>query len=251
MIKLFKVSFFWVVCVLPINLYAAVQLEVQNNNFKEIIWSNGSSLHVKSDNEPGYILVNTSQRQLFTINDNDRQVINLSDKIKQAPVIPEMEGVSIEYIRHGAGPIMQGLDTELYLLKVNGEICRSEYLTNIDTELVDVLSGLELMTEYRISTAFASMPAQLDLCFVAEHLSYQRYRKHGFPMKSENQFGKTEFELLSINRDIPSPSNKFALPEGYSVISYEEMMESSGIVPSNGSNEMHPPAISKEIFPHK
>ena len=248
--KLFKVIFCWIVCSLPINLYAAVQLEVRNNNIKETLWSDTNSLHVKNGDEPGYILVKTSQRQLFTINNNDRQIVNLSDKVRQAPNIPEMEGVSIEFVRHGAGPIMHGFDTELYLLKVNGEICRSEYLTNADSELISVLSGLELLTEYQINTTFASMPAQLDLCFVAEHLSYQRYRKHGFPVKSENQYGKTVFELISINRDIANPDNKFRLPEGYTVISYEEMMNSSGIVPDSTGNEMHPPAISKDIMSH-
>ncbi len=248
--KLVKVTFCWIVCILPINLYAAVQLEVKNNNVKETIWSDGNSLHVKSSDELGYILTKASNRQLFTVNTNEKQIINLSDKVEKAPIIPKMEGVFIEFVHHGAGPIMHGFNTKLYLLKVNGEICRSEYLINTDAELTNVLSGLELMTEYRINTTFGSMPAQLDLCFVAEHLTYKRHSKHGFPVKSENQYGKTEFELISINKDAANPTDNFMLPEGYTVISYEEMMNSSGIAPESNANEMHPPAVSKDLFLH-
>jgi len=227
---------------LTASLSAAVQLEVTNKGNKETIWSDGENLHIQAEGELGYLLLNPVKRQLFTINPSQKQIVNLSGKIKQSPKIPKMNDTIIDVVEHGAGPKMRGYETMLYLLKVNGEICRSEYLAKSVEELTNVIAGLELMTEYKIITTFGSLPAQLDLCFVAEHMSYKRFSKHGFPVKSNDQYEKTEFEMISINKFAKNPPNDFKLPEGFTVISYEDAMASTGMPPMVGTgHEMHPP----------
>ncbi|MDH3326291.1 MAG: hypothetical protein OEM38_06195, partial [Gammaproteobacteria bacterium] len=102
---------------LPLYSYAAVQIEVKNKSLTEIIWSDGNSLEIRIDQEPIYTLVNASQRHLYKINTKEKKILNLSDNVKQAPHIPDVEGISIDYVLHGAGPVILGFDTELYLLK--------------------------------------------------------------------------------------------------------------------------------------
>ncbi|MDH3326716.1 MAG: hypothetical protein OEM38_08365, partial [Gammaproteobacteria bacterium] len=178
-------------------------------------WSDGNSLEIRIDQEPIYTLVNASQRHLYKINTKEKKILNLSDNVKQAPHIPDVEGISIDYVLHGAGPVILGFDTELYLLKVNDDICRSEYLVKSDVELTNILPGLGLMMEYKINTTFRDLPEDLDLCFVANHLAYKRYGKYGFPIKSEDQFGKVQFELISIKKDAENPVGNFHLPDNY------------------------------------
>lgn len=244
--QLFRQMFFFMVCLVPINLLAAVQIEVENNNLKETIWSDGSKLHVKSSQEPAYILVNAEQRRLYTINHKEKQIINLSDEIKKPPVLPEIQDVKIDFFRHGPGPNILGFETELYLLKANGKICRTEYLSKAVAELTGAIAGLELMTEYRMSTTFGTLPNELELCFTADHLTYQRYRKGGFPLKSEDQFGKTMFEIISIKKDSNNPIDNFKLPERYTVMSYKEMMDSSELITVGAGTEMHPLPVSED-----
>ena len=240
----------WFVGITPVLSYAAVQLDIKTNNQNETFWSDGKHLHVQSGEDPAYILVYPDQRQLFTIDHAQKQVIDLSEKITQAPTMPPPEEYSIEYIHHGAGPKILGFDTEFYLLKVNGEVCMSEYLSKSLNKLSDVISSMELMTEYRINTTFGNLPPQLDLCFVAEHIAYQRYREHGFPLRTEDQFGKVQFELLKINEAADNPKENFKLPEGFTVITYEQMMESSNMIPLEPQGDMHPSEVIELMKKH-
>jgi len=194
------------------NLQAAVKIEITNDSNEETIWANDTELHVKNMSSPVYTLINTTQRKLYTVDLDQKVIIDLSEKIKEKLSISEVNDISIEFVHHGAGPVMLGFDTDLYLLKVNGEICRTEYLSQSAKELNVFIAGLELMTEYRISTTFSNLPSDLDLCFVADHLSFQRYSQYGFPMKSSDQYGKVTFELLSINTASSNPPGNFKVP---------------------------------------
>ena len=96
------------------------------------------------------------------------------------------------------------------------------------------------MTEYKIITTFGSLPAELDLCFVAEHMSYKRFGKYGFPIQSNDQYEKTEFEMISINRFASTAENYFKLPEGFSVIGYEAIKQTAGMVIPGTGYKIHP-----------
>jgi len=214
----------------------------------ETIWSNGTQLHMKSEKELGYILVKPSQRQLYTVNLMDKQLIDLSEKVAQAPDLPDIEKIEIEYFHHGSGPIILNYPTELYLLKVNGEVCLTEYLTTAEPELTAIVPSFELITEYKINSTFKSLPKDLDICFVANNITYKRYKSHGFPLKSNDQFGKTQFEVTSIDKNAENPINNFKFPENYIVLTYDQMMDAASNIVSDPSVEMHPEPITPESF---
>ena len=198
------------------NLFAAVKIDVNRSGVKESIWMEEGKLHIESGGGSTYTLIDSKQRQLHTVDNENKRISDLSGKVKQKLLLPAAEGISIEFVPHGAGPVMLGFETELYLLKVNGEICNTEYLSKA-AELTEIVAGMELLTEYKMASTFSSLPPELDLCFVADHLSYERYTKFGFPIKSNDQFGKVQFELLSVDKNTKKPLGSFKLPENYSI----------------------------------
>ena len=59
-----------------------------------------------------------------------------------------------------------------------------------------------------------------------------------------------QFELLSINETADNPQENFKLPEGFNVITYEQMMESSNMIPSEPQPDMHPPEVIELMKKH-
>jgi len=225
---------------LPFYTLADTKLIVKNGKLTETIWSDGQHLHVKSEKKLGYILAMPEKRQLYTVNLMDQQLIDLSNKVENKPKTPKMTELKIEYIHHGPGPNILGFKTELYFLEVNGEICHTEYLSKSSEPLMALIAGLELMTEYKINTSFGSLPKDLELCFVADNLFYKRFSQHGFPLKIEDQFGKATFEIIDIDLNASKPFNNYEFPEGFKVLTYNQMMESASNIVSDPDNEMHP-----------
>ena len=228
----------------PVYALADIKLTIKNDKLNETIWSNGQNLHVKSEKELGYILVKPEKRELYTINLMDQQLIDLSNKVKDKPKIPRNIDLKIEYNHRGPGPTMLGLKTDLFSLEVNGKICQTEYFVSSSEALTALTAGMELMTEYKINTSFDALSKELELCFVADNLNYDRYSKHGFPIKIEDQYGKTLFEVIDIDVNASQPFNNYKFPEGFLVLTYNQMMEAASNMVFDTANEMHPEPIN-------
>lgn len=203
---------------------------------------------MKSERELGYILVKPMLRQLYTINLIDKQLIDLSKKVRQAPALPEVSEINIDYTYQGPGPKLLGYQTETYQLKANDTICLTEYLTTSEPELSNLLPSLDLMTEYKISTSFSTLPRELDICFVANNITYKRHTTHGFPLKSIDQIDKTQFEVIHIDKKAKGPINNFGFPENYTVLTYDQMMNSATNFVTDSVSEMHPEPIAQDLY---
>jgi len=201
----------------PSLSHASVLVSVNQNGENKSIWIGEDKVSIKTEKKSSYTLVDSKQRTLLSINKNKKQITDSSQKIAVKPTLPEIKTLDIQYIHHGKGPIIAGLETEFYLLKVNDEICQSEYLSKLP-EFEAGTTALMLMTEYRINTTFKSLPNELSLCFVADNLKYMRYKNNGFPVKLEDQFGKTIFEVTSFDLHSNTPKNQFELPTDFNLI---------------------------------
>lgn len=212
------------VVVLESFAYGATVIESRDGAGEiQRIWIEGAKMRVESAAEPGYMLIDAPNKKMYVIDPVEKQVMDMSGILQQKSS-PGTVTHAITLQSRGRGPVIAGYATDHYQVMVNGKKCTDEYLSLQalrEVESTDMFAALSHLGEMGMPAGAMGM---MDPCDTADVALQETYGTYGFPLRIVNRDGALDTEVLRIQKNVPLPPGGFALPAGYPVKSFDEMM---------------------------
>lgn len=180
-----------------------------------------------------YMLINLKEKQAYQVDVKEKRMIKMNIIGKPPQLPPDMppppraRQVQAELVKKGEGPKIAGYSTINYQVKANGKVCSENYFSSAATEIAHLKEFLDAMYHMSNSRKIKGMP--VHPCQQAHDEQEAESMKLGIPMKSVIKGGrqgdKVRYEITHIETDVKVSPETFTLPQGYEVVTEEEMME--------------------------
>jgi hypothetical protein len=210
----------------PGSVSAVTLIEQADGESTTLMYVDGAKLRTEDGGGEGYGLMDLEKRTMYLVNPREGTAFDMSSTMWKATASADSNAVPVDakLEKMGSGPEIAGYATEHYALFANGSKCQDLYLSR---KAFDDSGFAEQWDS--ISTAWQEMDLDRnDACDAAE-VEALDYRKHGWPLRTvhrdsmhEGQFEET----IRIEQGAAMPPGGFALPTGYTVVSFQEMMGS-------------------------
>lgn len=165
-----------------------------------------------------YMLFDLEKEEKLAVNPGRQMALEMPTEGDQ---IPEAD---YDLKDQGSGPEILGYATTHYVLEAGGEHCSDLYTSKEaladggGAELVQVMQGL--------AASSRRGGQNLSACDKANQALAGRMEELGFILRAKSSDG--EQEVVQLDTGVDVPDGTFAVPEGFTQKSYQEMMESMG-----------------------
>jgi hypothetical protein len=205
--------------------------------------------HIRIDTgDNSFLLIDTAKNRIYAVDNKDKRIIDISSvyttKSKDSG---QEKKYAIQLTKQGKGPVIAGYETEQYKLVVNGKYCSEEFLSLEAARLKDIQQFIKATASLSEQSPMdMDIPESVDPCEQAEMDLETYYQKYGVPMRSINTQGKVEHEVTKLTANTPFPPDTFKLPQGYEVVTMEEMEKQM----RKAMEQMMPPEGMPDKAPH-
>ena len=218
--------FIGLACLLGVScVSAATLIEQRDQESTTIMYVDGVQMRVQAPADQSYVLMNLGEKTYFVVNPDEKMVMDMTETVwslQNSKSKDDKAKVNASLDKAGAGPTIAGYETEHFILKANGRYCQDLFVSR---EAFDD-SGLdEVWAEYGQNMKEMGVDSD-DACDIAEIKVFDP-GKHGWPLKTMYKKGEHagQFEeVLRIEQGVDLPAGGFVVPDGYRVVSMQEMM---------------------------
>jgi hypothetical protein len=201
------------------------------------MWLEGHKMRVEVNAQPSYILMDTKNRKLYTVNTKEREAMDMSSIIgKNKGKKTQTTGQKASLVKKGKGPTIAGYSTVHYELLLGSHKCSDEYLSR--KALADIATPEVFDALSQMSAATPMATEMMDPCDAASITLSSSYKRLGYPLRTLGADGKLEMEVKRIVKNAPAPPGGFTIPKGYKVTNFEQVMQRD--MPQNMPEGMDP-----------
>ncbi len=208
-------------------LQAAVLVEIKAVDGVSRIFREGAQVRMEMGGERGYMIVNTDKQTMHVVMPEQRQVMDMSDMLRNTPAGAGGGAVDVTFDKQGSGPKIAGYKTTRYLYSASGSKCGTLFTSRDamkDTGLDEMFSIMERMAA-QSQAMMAAFNKDLDPCEQASQELSANLDRLGAPMRVLDASGKPLSEVIRIDRKAKLPVNAFVIPAGYQVNNPQQMMQ--------------------------
>ena len=213
---LFMLSF------LASNVFSATIVDMQDQNGgKSQFFSEGSMGRLNTADGQSFILVDYKNEDVKYVLPQQKQVIDMTKQLALVDSTsqgPRSGALTLE--NQGEGPTIAGYETTQYDLRLNDQDCGTVFTSKKALEdsgleqLFNVMRKLALQQ----AQALAAVSSQLPPCQLGKLNSMEQVLAAGVPMRTQDETGRIESEVLKVERDASLPPDIFNFPAEYKVI---------------------------------
>jgi hypothetical protein len=221
---------------------AAVVIETTTSNpqgtqkQKVIIDDKNARIEANADAQQ-FMLVSFSDKKSYMINIKQKQALDMTppaappaDFLKhlqqqQPQNIPDAK---VELVKKGDGPEIAGYPTAHYQIIANGNVCSNEFIADKalqNSQIKAFADYMQSMKDERKKAMGNFMPKSPDPCIQASEKLGDQVMKLGLSMRSTDHENNVRQEVLSIKTDEIVDASQFKLPEGFEIMTPQQMLQ--------------------------
>ena len=200
-----------------------LKIKTEDGNLSEIM-SNGNKTRMSMAPEPGYVLIDHTNQNMYMVIPEEKTIMNMSAGSTNTG---EPVKVDIKLSEMGNGPKIAGYKTKKYSLKADGQDCGIIYgskkaLKNKDIN--NTFNAINKMIDNQ-SQLMGAASHMMDACERAEMNLAAQAKITGLPLRTEDNRGALTNEIVSINTKANFSADTFNLPSDYTMTSMAEEMQ--------------------------
>lgn len=189
-----------------------------------VIKIDGSRARVEGGDDSGYMLVHMKEHKVYSVNSDARMVLDVSTAPPASQANPNDTGPSPTVTKVGPGPTIAGYPTIQYRVKVGDVSCFDDYLAPKALQNPEIRDFLQAMADWT-ARLHGGGTTDEDECDAVADAMNERYPTLGIPMRTVDPAGTVIHEITRIEKDTTFPSSIFELPEGYPVMTQDELLK--------------------------
>ena len=228
--KINTFAFIVLLLLLPIlTLNAATIIEVDNEDGKSRIYSDGLKGRMEMDGNAGFVIVDTKKNSLFFVMPEKQIILDMSNSLETSSdnENTDQQNNSVELKKVGRGPRIEGYRTAKYEYLTNESPCGTVFLSKKalkDLEMKEMFSVFRKISK-RAKEFSQRINIDADPCETAYLQLSDEIVKKGIPMRTEDQDGTVTSLVTKIERNAELPLDIFSIPENYKVVKPGQMMQ--------------------------
>ena len=189
------------------------------------IMSDGKNTRISMSPEPGYILINHSNKTMFLVIPEGKRIM---DMISGMPAQQESKPlkVDIKIKQLSKGPEIAGYSTIKYSLKADGQNCGTIYGSKKalkNENLKNIYNSINQMMENQ-SRMMGGVFEMMDACERADMDPTSQTKVTGLPLRSVDKNGVLTSEIISIDTHAKLSADTFVMPSDYTVTTMADEM---------------------------
>ncbi len=208
------------------------------------MWIDGQQMRIQHSSEPGYMLMHLTERRLYMVDPDERQVLDMSEALAAHRGGRQSAELDVAFVKRGEGPMIAGYETSHYEMTVNGQKCSDEYLSRRALSDIAAMDAFDALANMAPDGPMGM--AQMDPCDAADFQLTDIYQQHGFPLRVVRADGTLETEVTRVTKNAPVPVGGFSLPAEFRVIGFGQMMREA--MPKGGMPEGVDPAQMERMM---
>jgi len=186
-------------------------------------------------------MINTKQKQALDMTPPSAPPADFLKHLQQQPPqnIPDAK---VELVKKGDGPEIAGYPTTHYQIIANDNVCSNEFIADKalqNPQIKAFADYMQSMKENRKKAMGDFMPKSPEPCIQASEKLGDQVMKLGLSMRSTDHENKIRQEVLSIKTDEKVDPEQFKLPEGFEIMTPQQMFQKAI---QQGMQGMQPPA---------
>jgi len=211
---------------------AATQVERRNIEAKiETIIIDGSMVRLNTDDPNNYSVIDMDKGKMYIVDASKRQIVNM-DIMGKPPEIPRrnfraQNSIQAKLIKKRSNRLIAGYSTTKYVLKVDGRTCSKYYFSKQVDKITDFKRYIDAMFNMENSRKVQGMP--MPPCIRGHNKLKKQMEALGISMKMQIIMGsmgsRVLHEIVSVKTNVTVPANSFNLPNGYRMISEQQMRQ--------------------------
>lgn len=188
---------------------------------------------IDSGSPDGYMLMDLASGKSYTVNHLEGVVIDLESAVATSEhitnAVKDRMMPTVELVKQGDGPLINGYPTVHYRVTINGSIdCSDEYLSLRAVEnpvIKRFVAAMAKGSDGAENIIMASLFGDQQMCEAAADIIDDEYAEKGLPMRSVDQQGMVIHEITSITTAVALTNEEMTIPAGYDLLSREQMRE--------------------------
>ncbi len=188
---------------------------------------------IELSNQQGYLLLDMAQPAILAVNDDDKQVVNLTSPAPEpsahaAQAISNLEKPTVSMKRIGPGPVISGYETTRYQVYVNDTLCYEEFLAEepLHNELImRFIKTMAKASRQDNNDKLLMAIDKMNLCNAADNLVDDQYPTLGLPMRTVNLDHKVTHEIIKIDTKVDYAHDQFLPPADYIHLSRSQLRD--------------------------
>lgn len=235
---------------------AAVVIETTTSNpqgsqkQKVIIDDKNARIEANADAQQ-FMLVSFGDKKSYMINIKQKQALDMTppsappaDFLKhlQQQQPQNVPDAKVELVKKGDGPEIAGYPTTHYQIIANGNVCSNEFIAEKalqNPQIKAFADYMQSMKEDRKKAMGDFIPKSPEPCIQASEKLGDQVMKLGLSMRSTDHENNVRQEVLSIKTDEKIDPSQFKLPEGFEIMTPQQMFQKAM---QQGMQGMQPPA---------
>lgn len=176
-------------------------------------WARMDGLEEKGE----YILGNLTNGVMYVVMPSEKKILELKSNGKSSK---KSSDINAQFKKVAKGPDIAGYATDEYELVANGQKCGKTWISKKAGEIKDVKKLLAVMDQFDPEAMMPEgmggmMQGQMNPCDRAQLMTQLHVAKLGMPMKSVDESGRVEQEVVGIDKNAKLDASLFELPAGY------------------------------------
>lgn len=164
-----------------------------------------------------YILGNLASGVMYVVMPGERKILELKSNGKSKS---SSASIDAQFKKVAKGPEIAGYSTDEYELVANGQKCGKTWISEAAGDIKDVKRLLAVMDQFDPEAMMPEgmggmMQGHMNPCDRAQLMTQLHVAKLGMPMKSVDETGRVEQEVVGIDKDAKLDAKLFQLPAGY------------------------------------
>jgi hypothetical protein len=186
-------------------------------------------------------MINTKQKQALDMTPPSAPPADFLKHLQQQQP-QNVPDAKVELVKKGDGPEIAGYPTTHYQIIANGNVCSNEFIAEKalqNSQIKAFADYMQSMKEDRKKAMGDFMPKSPEPCVQAAEKLSDQVMKLGLSMRSTDHENKVRQEVLSIKTDEKVDAAQFKLPEGFEIMTPQQMLQKAM---QQGMQGMQPPA---------
>jgi len=204
-----------------------------------VIKIEGQQARIETGDDSGYMLIHMHAQKVYSVSREDRMVLDVSSPPPSAQDTPAGAPPKPTVTEVGPGPVIAGYPTVQYRVKAGASRCFDDYLAPKALQNEEIKRFAQAMAAWTARLHGAGT-ADEDECDAASDALNERYPRLGIPMRTVDAAGTVVHEITRIQTGNTFPSSLFELPQGYPVITQEELMKRMRDMDNEGEGQPPP-----------
>lgn len=195
--------------------HSAVMIEMKDSQGMSRIYADGARGHMEMSGGNEYMVINGNDNTYYMVSPDEKSVMDMSGFMQNAPASGPKGSVKTELNRKGKGPEIAGYSTIEYDMLANGKHCGVIFGSRDALDEVNEFAEVFSKMAARGSEMASQFGMPQDPCVAAAAESPEMLKKTGLPMRSLDENGVLQNEVVRIDTHAKLPENAFRIPPDY------------------------------------